>query len=724
MSVKNDMFVIYNSDGSIKISDIPCFIQQNNHNVNRIFVAIVGRSVSDYSLAATFTLSNDDTEIITASSTGDITIDGSTYTGRYFYLTSAVTYVAGNLLMSIRAVDTNQATLFTYNVKLFVNKTTDLENNINITLSQYKNLVDTIQTYELKYVINNRRNYANSLAIASDILNLAEGQVVSYLDESGTYTIYGKIVSGQFVALDQPIHINATETITGSKTFSNNVKFANFKGIEYDISQIYFANNDIRIYPAGNVVTKTILPNGSESYSVGSNSYWFLNGYIKNIYTDVLNATTKVSTVKLENIGSSDLLLKSNNAYLKIESDGVETDNDILPKTNDNIYLGATTKNYGIVYTKKLAYGPITTKQVDRLVETTDIVNNTNSQDTSKPLSANMGKELQDQINNLKAIGRYLSGWNCATGLPTSNPTTLPYTYKAGDYFIVTNVASGGTNYQPYGSQYTGQASTTPVGTIVKVNDYFRFDGTNWQLEINTQRTVSWGQIGGTLSNQTDLKNALDEKATTTQLSAKADDSAVVHKAGNETIAGDKTFTGDIFADEIWFNDTSSSDPAYLRLYEDGDAVEISSLFTYFGEFENGLKCNDAALISTIKVDSDSSFSVLAGNTEIFEVSSTQIKVPPTITDGTYTCTIQNIKNVIDNAERTENKTSIVNAESTNAQYPNAQAVYNYGQSIADIPFKNVLGTVLGRLKFVQCTQAEYDAITTPDSTTLYIIVG
>lgn len=49
--------------------------------------------------------------------------------------------------------------------------------------------------------------------------------------------------------------------------------------------------------------------------------------------------------------------------------------------------------------------------------------------------------------------------------------------------------------------------------------------------------STTWGNITGTLSNQTDLNNALN---------AKANDSDVVKTSGNQTIAGDKTFTNPI----------------------------------------------------------------------------------------------------------------------------------------------------------------------------------
>ena len=80
--------------------------------------------------------------------------------------------------------------------------------------------------------------------------------------------------------------------------------------------------------------------------------------------------------------------------------------------------------------------------------------------------------------------GRFLSLWDCATGLPLSNPASSPYEYATGDYFIVSNV--GATNYKPNGSSYTtGVASTTVETVDVKVDDTYYFDGTNWRLQQN-----------------------------------------------------------------------------------------------------------------------------------------------------------------------------------------------------------------------------------------------
>lgn len=96
-------------------------------------------------------------------------------------------------------------------------------------------------------------------------------------------------------------------------------------------------------------------------------------------------------------------------------------------------------------------------------------------------------------------LGRYLSGWNCATGLAMTNPQESPYEYTTGDYFVVGVVATGGaTNYKPNGSSYTiGVASTTVESETVNVNDTYLYDGTSWTLlKTGSAVTSINGQTG------------------------------------------------------------------------------------------------------------------------------------------------------------------------------------------------------------------------------------
>lgn len=117
---------------------------------------------------------------------------------------------------------------------------------------------------------------------------------------------------------------------------------------------------------------------------------------------------------------------------------------------------------------------------------------------------------LQNQIDDINSIGRFLSIWNCTTGLPETSPETLPYTYHTGDYYIVGTV--GSTNYKPTGSSYTGTASQTEEAGTVMADDIYYYDGTSWHLQIRSQRTTTFANIAGQPSDNTNLAIALNNK--------------------------------------------------------------------------------------------------------------------------------------------------------------------------------------------------------------------
>ena len=123
---------------------------------------------------------------------------------------------------------------------------------------------------------------------------------------------------------------------------------------------------------------------------------------------------------------------------------------------------------------------------------------------------------LQAQIDVLKARGRFLALWNCATGLAETNPVSSPYTYQTGDYFIVgvVSTATPAVNYRPDGSSYTtGVASTTVETAAVDVDDVYYYDGTTWHLQINTQKTTAFVNIAGSPYDNIELAQALNSKA-------------------------------------------------------------------------------------------------------------------------------------------------------------------------------------------------------------------
>lgn len=172
-------------------------------------------------------------------------------------------------------------------------------------------------------------------------------------------------------------------------------------------------------------------------------------------------------------------------------------------------------------------------------ITTGDIINNVTSTATDKPLSANMGYELKQQIDNVATIGRYLSQWDCTTGLPATNPTTLPYEYHRGDYYRVGTVGDTGvTRYKPSGTQYTGVASTeVETETDIKPDDIYFYDGAVWILQKVIVRDVSFGGIIGDPYDNTVLSDALDAKQDSINDLSTIRDNASAGKTASDTIA-------------------------------------------------------------------------------------------------------------------------------------------------------------------------------------------
>lgn len=103
-------------------------------------------------------------------------------------------------------------------------------------------------------------------------------------------------------------------------------------------------------------------------------------------------------------------------------------------------------------------------------------------------------------------------------------------------------------------TQLATKQDTLISGTSIKTINNESLLGSG---NINVAAAATWGGISGTLSNQTDLQNALD---------AKADDSGLVHIVTNETITGEKTF-----ASNVNFNNNAIG--SYLHLISKNTAI-------------------------------------------------------------------------------------------------------------------------------------------------------
>lgn len=92
-------------------------------------------------------------------------------------------------------------------------------------------------------------------------------------------------------------------------------------------------------------------------------------------------------------------------------------------------------------------------------------------------------QKINDRISNISGFGRYLSGWDMATGEPASLPTTATYTLQSGDYFVINNVPSSGTKYKPNqtGTWTTSQPfAKTATSENCVVGGYWKYDGSTW----------------------------------------------------------------------------------------------------------------------------------------------------------------------------------------------------------------------------------------------------
>ena len=202
---------------------------------------------------------------------------------------------------------------------------------------------------------------------------------------------------------------------------------------------------------------------------------------------------------------------------------------------------------------------PATVKQL-KFNGSAEVLSKYAENDTKGRKISTLFDQMQSTIDDLKAVGRFLSVWNAKTGLPETNPPgSAPYEYHyvAGDYFIVgitddpkdypeyqtnvsyqvgdqcsyngdyyiCNTATSGTwtsaawtqhvitNYKPSGTIYTGAASSTVESNPVKANDFYRYDGNGgWVLIASTPRTVTFEEIAGNPSDNTALNSALNRK--------------------------------------------------------------------------------------------------------------------------------------------------------------------------------------------------------------------
>lgn len=325
--------------------------------------------------------------------------------------------------------------------------------------------------------------------------------------------------------------------------------------------------------------------------------------------------------------------------------------------------------------------------KADSALQQTDIIDVTTSTATDKVLSANQGKVLQEQINNLLSRGKYLSIWDCTTGLAMDELPVNPYTIETGSYFIVGKVASeGGTNYRPNGGIYDKDVPSrvVEIGTI-KVNDTYYWDSTQWRLLDTPQVTVAFSTLAGSPYDNTNLSNALDNKydasnpnnfisragiSATSPISYN-NSTGVIGLASGYQIPTTSQIT--LINNAIQPNDNVSdltNDVGYITGITGSDVTTALGYIPY-----NATNPNNYISRTGISATTPISYN---NSTGIVSVASGH-QIPTTEQITLINNAVQ--PDDITNMEVTTNKTTSISTSSTDTQYPSAKAVYSYHDS-------------------------------------------
>ena len=178
-----------------------------------------------------------------------------------------------------------------------------------------------------------------------------------------------------------------------------------------------------------------------------------------------------------------------------VPSNAVFTDTsvvqDVAPNTNGEFpvlfskqeWLTGNARTGGTYISQHIKFNPNTgALSVKKLAAADGVTINGKPVATEDYVNAQDAK-INDRISNISGFGRYLSGWDMATGEPASVPTTASYTLRAGDYFVINNVPSSGTKYKPNqtGTWQTDQSfAKTPTSESCVVGGYWKYDGSSW----------------------------------------------------------------------------------------------------------------------------------------------------------------------------------------------------------------------------------------------------
>lgn len=320
------------------------------------------------------------------------------------------------------------------------------------------------------------------------------------------------------------VHITGVEVITGAKSFNATT---NFNGNVVFASNIFISapvsvNNSYGT--TGQVLTSQgtgVSPQWANTSVIWGN----ITGTLSN-QTDLQTALTALQTNINLKANQTDLITLQNLVATKAD------DSLVVHKAGNETITGVKTFNANAVFSQQVnitgtiafnslfgTTGQVLVSQGSAASPVWTTINYTASWGSITGTLANQ-TDLQAALNNLQtsintkandASVVHINGTETVIGIKTFSANT---TFSSN--IILTGGFSSGGSFGTTGQVLTSTGnSTAPIWSTITVP------------------SLIWGNITGTLSNQTDLQSALN---------LKANDSLVVHKAGSETITGAKSF--------------------------------------------------------------------------------------------------------------------------------------------------------------------------------------
>lgn len=179
-------YIIFRQDGSVEQINLTEIITQGDNLVDDIFIAVEGYTDSDFQCRAVVERPDNFVSSLTA-----VTATFNGYNGYKVTLTSVETQLAGELKVNFVLAD-GDVSLWTYQIRLTVNRSGYVAEYTSISVAQYQNLLTTISTLQAKFSQPNVRGYVGT---CDDYSDLALGQLYLVKDNNGRLN-YGEKTSG------------------------------------------------------------------------------------------------------------------------------------------------------------------------------------------------------------------------------------------------------------------------------------------------------------------------------------------------------------------------------------------------------------------------------------------------------------------------------------------------------------------------------------------------